>query len=129
MLRVLKWWCDAQVPACREFLAKIFQELSLHKSPCVKERTPSAPCVLYIVGGFSHGSLDLFEGFTVAENKWTSFAPLPKSRSGLGGAALGKKGFSFSSSFACILSMKPGFYVEGMSQEKQANDLIQLRIF
>nr|CAH0100223.1 unnamed protein product [Daphnia galeata] len=82
--------CDIlrKVPACREHLAKIFQELSLHKSPCVPQRTPSAPCVLYIVAGFSRRSLNLFEAFSVNENKWLTLPPLPKSLSGLGGAFL-----------------------------------------
>jgi kelch-like protein 19 len=69
-------------------LAKIFQELSLHKSPCVKQRTPSL-CILYVVGGFSNRSLDLLEGFIASDRTWKSLAPLPKSRSGLGGAFLG----------------------------------------
>ena len=84
-----------QVPACREHLAKIFQELSLHKSPCVPQRTPSAPCVLYIVAGFSRRSLNLFEAFSVNENKWLTLPPLPKSLSGLGGAFLRTKRIIF----------------------------------
>ncbi|XP_057375527.1 kelch-like ECH-associated protein 1 [Daphnia carinata] len=82
--------CDIlkKVPACREHLAKNFQELSLHKSPCVPQRTPSAPCVLYIVAGFSRRSINLFEAFSASESRWLPLTPLPKSRSGLGGAFL-----------------------------------------
>ena len=86
-----------QVPACREHLAKIFKELSLHKSPCVKQRTPSVPCILYLVAGFSRRSINLLEAFSVVDNKWVPLCPLPKSRSGLGGAFLGKL-----NSFPCI---------------------------
>jgi len=82
-----------QVPACREHLAKIFKELSLHKSPCVKQRTPSAPCILYLVAGFSRRSINLLEAFSVVDNKWIPLCPMPKSRSGLGGAFLGKYSF------------------------------------
>jgi len=83
--------CDLlrKVPACREHLAKIFKELSLHKSPCVKQRTPSAPYILYLVAGFSRRSINLLEAFSVVDNKWVPLCPMPKSRSGLGGAFLG----------------------------------------
>jgi len=83
--------CDIlrKVPACREHLAKIFKELSLHKLPCVKQRTPSAPCIIYILAGFSRRSINILEAFSVADKKWVPLSPMPTSRSGLGGTFLG----------------------------------------
>ena len=105
--------CDNfQVPACREHLYKIFQELSLHKSPCVPQRTPSAPCVLYIVAGFSRRSLSLFEAFSFGDNRWQTLEPLPKPRSGLGGAILREQSNSFTSFSFCFHNVIDSLQVE-----------------
>ncbi|CAL4103866.1 unnamed protein product, partial [Meganyctiphanes norvegica] len=76
-------------PRCREYLAKIFEDLTLHKPPKERERTPNAPCVIYIVGGYSNRqSLDTLECYDVEESRWTQLSRLPVARSGLGAAYL-----------------------------------------
>ena len=82
--------CDVlkKMPACREYLAQIFKDLTLHKRSVVKERTPNTPRVIYIAGGFFTHSLDLMEGYNVDDNTWTKHARLLVPRSGLGGAFL-----------------------------------------
>ncbi|XP_014206731.1 kelch-like ECH-associated protein 1 [Copidosoma floridanum] len=82
--------CDVlkKVPACREYLAKIFKDLTLHKRPVVKERTPNTPRIIYIAGGFFNSSIDRMEGFNVDDKTWTECAKLLVPRSGLGGAFL-----------------------------------------
>ncbi|XP_043285498.1 kelch-like ECH-associated protein 1B isoform X2 [Venturia canescens] len=82
--------CDVlkKVPACREYLAQIFKDLTLHKKPIVKERTPNTPRVIYIAGGFYKNSLDILEGYNADDKTWTQHAKLIVPRSGLGGAFL-----------------------------------------
>ncbi|XP_020298839.1 kelch-like ECH-associated protein 1 isoform X1 [Pseudomyrmex gracilis] len=82
--------CDVlkKVPACREYLAQIFKDLTLHKKPIVKERTPNTPRVIYIAGGFFKNSLDVLEGYNADDKTWTQHAKLIVPRSGLGGAFL-----------------------------------------
>ncbi|KAL6437290.1 hypothetical protein ACFW04_005064 [Cataglyphis niger] len=82
--------CDVlkKVPACREYLAQIFKDLTLHKKPIVKERTPNTRRVIYIAGGFFKHSLDVLEGYNADDKTWTQHAKLIVPRSGLGGAFL-----------------------------------------
>ncbi|XP_012258058.2 kelch-like ECH-associated protein 1B isoform X2 [Athalia rosae] len=82
--------CDVlkKVPACREYLAQIFKDLTLHKKPVVKERTPNTPRVIYIAGGFLRHSLDVLEGYNADDKIWSQHARLTVPRSGLGGAFL-----------------------------------------
>ncbi|MCL4133496.1 UNVERIFIED_CONTAM: hypothetical protein GTU68_063714 [Idotea baltica] len=70
-----------KVPACREYLAKIFKDLSLHKPPREKKRMPNASCVIYIVGGYSNRqSLDTLECYDVEECRWRQLSKLPVAR-------------------------------------------------
>lgn len=87
--------CDMirKLPACREYLAQIFTDLTLHKRPSVKERTPNSPRIIYVAGGYLSHSLDTFEGFNVDDGTWTTLAKLTIPRSGLGVAFL--KGVCF----------------------------------
>ncbi|KAH0947478.1 hypothetical protein HN011_012205 [Eciton burchellii] len=82
--------CDVlkKVPACREYLAQIFKDLTLHKKPVVKERTPNTPRVIYIAGGFLKQSLDVFESYNADDKTWSQHAKMSVSRSGLAGAFL-----------------------------------------
>ncbi|XP_026472382.1 kelch-like ECH-associated protein 1 isoform X2 [Ctenocephalides felis] len=82
--------CDVlkKVPACREYLARIFKDLTLHKRPVVKERTPNTPRVIYVAGGYLRSSLDILEGYNVDDRSWISLPKLTVPRSGLGGAFL-----------------------------------------
>lgn len=51
--------CDVlqKVPACREYLAKIFEDLTLHKRPSVKERKPNTTRMIFVAGGYFRHSL------------------------------------------------------------------------
>jgi hypothetical protein len=59
--------CDVlrKVPACREYLAKIFKDLTLHKRPIVKERKPNTTRMIFVAGGYFQHSLDILEGYNV----------------------------------------------------------------
>lgn len=82
-----------QAPACKEYLAKIFKDLTLHKCTIEKERTPNIPRVIYVAGGYLRKSLDIVEGFNVDDKTWKKMDSLAMPRSGLGGAFL--KGMFF----------------------------------
>ncbi|XP_047986371.1 kelch-like ECH-associated protein 1B [Leguminivora glycinivorella] len=77
-----------KVPACREYLAKIFQDLTLHKKPVVKERRPNTPRIIYVAGGYYRHSIDVFEAFNLDDGCWTTLPRLTVPRSGLGAAFL-----------------------------------------
>ncbi|CAB3243823.1 unnamed protein product [Arctia plantaginis] len=77
-----------KVPACREYLAKIFKDLTLHKKPVVKERRPNTPRIIYVAGGYFRHSIDLFEAFNLDDNSWTTLPRLTVPRSGLGAVFL-----------------------------------------
>ncbi|XP_001359086.4 kelch-like ECH-associated protein 1B isoform X1 [Drosophila pseudoobscura] len=82
--------CDVlrKVPACREYLAKIFKDLTLHKCPGVKERTPNTTRMIFVAGGFFRHSLDILEAYNVDDKTWTTLPNLRIPRSGLGAAFL-----------------------------------------
>ncbi|KAM3962904.1 kelch like ECH associated protein 1 [Aphomia sociella] len=77
-----------KVPACREYLAKIFKDLTLHKKPVVKERRPNTPRIIYVAGGYFRHSIGVFEAFNLDDNCWTTLPTLTVPRSGLGAAFL-----------------------------------------
>lgn len=77
-----------KAPACREYLARIFKDLTLHKKSVVKVRTPNTPRMIFISGGYFQHSLDLLEGYNVDEKTWTTLPRLRVPRSGLGAAFL-----------------------------------------
>lgn len=74
------------MPQCRDYLSGVFQDLTLHKKPCDKQRVPNAPHVIYIAGGYLRHSLSNMECFNVDDQHWLTLAELPMPRSGLGGA-------------------------------------------
>ncbi|KAL1116712.1 hypothetical protein AAG570_005184 [Ranatra chinensis] len=78
--------CDVirKLPACREYLASIFKDLTLHKKVTVRERTPDTPRIIYIAGGYFKYSLDIMESFNVTLGTWSTLAKLTIPRSGLG---------------------------------------------
>ncbi|XP_050302107.1 kelch-like ECH-associated protein 1B isoform X2 [Anthonomus grandis grandis] len=82
--------CDVikKTPACREYLSKIFKDLTLHVRTAVKERTPNIPRVIYVAGGYLKQSLDILEGFNVDDKTWIRLDRLIIPRSGLGCAFL-----------------------------------------
>ncbi|KAL3269337.1 hypothetical protein HHI36_008409 [Cryptolaemus montrouzieri] len=77
-----------KAPACKEYLAKIFKDLTLHKRTKERERTPNIPRVIYVAGGYLRQSLDIVEGFNVDDKTWHKMDSLAIPRSGLGGAFL-----------------------------------------
>jgi kelch-like protein 19 len=77
-----------KAPACREYLARIFEDLTLHKRPVVKERTPNTTRMIFVAGGYFKHSLDMLEGFNVDDKTWVTLPKLTVPRSGLGGAFL-----------------------------------------
>lgn len=82
--------CDVlkKTPACREYLARIFKDLTLHKKLVVKERTPNTPRIIYVAGGYFRHSLNILEGYNVDDKTWHTLDSLTVPRSGLGGAFL-----------------------------------------
>lgn len=82
--------CDVlrKAPACREYLASIFKDLTLHKRAMVKERKPNATRMIFVAGGYFRHSLDILEAFNVDDQTWTSLPALRVPRSGLGAAFL-----------------------------------------
>lgn len=82
--------CDVlkKVPACREYLASIFKELTLHKRSVVRERNPNTTRMIFVAGGYLRQSLDVVEGFNVDDQRWVQLPSLRGPRSGLGAAFL-----------------------------------------
>ncbi|KAH1017837.1 hypothetical protein HUJ05_008431 [Dendroctonus ponderosae] len=82
--------CDVikKTPACKEYLTKIFKDLTLHVRTAVKERTPNIPRVIYVAGGYFKQSLDILEGFNIDDKTWIKLDRLIVPRSGLGCAFL-----------------------------------------
>ncbi|XP_037081390.1 translation initiation factor IF-2-like [Pollicipes pollicipes] len=58
-------------------------QLTLHRTQGIKERTPNAPCVIYVAGGYLRFSLDKMECYAPCDRVWHELAPLPDARSGL----------------------------------------------
>ncbi|KAL9694012.1 hypothetical protein quinque_013297 [Culex quinquefasciatus] len=77
-----------RAPACREYLAKIFEDLTLHKRPAVKERKPNTTRMIFVAGGYFRHSLDMLEGYNVDDKVWITLPKLTVPRSGLGAAFL-----------------------------------------
>ncbi|XP_007897069.2 kelch-like ECH-associated protein 1A [Callorhinchus milii] len=67
---------------CRDFLARIFQEMALNKPlPPTKLRGNQ---LIYVAGGYLHNSLRWMEAFSPRTSQWIKLADLPEPRSGLG---------------------------------------------
>ncbi|XP_052864854.1 kelch-like ECH-associated protein 1B [Anopheles cruzii] len=77
-----------KAPGCREYLAKIFQDLTLHKRPAVRERKPNTTRMIFVAGGYYKHSLDMLEGYNVDDKVWLTLPKLTVPRSGLGAAFL-----------------------------------------
>ncbi|XP_049285643.1 kelch-like ECH-associated protein 1B isoform X1 [Anopheles funestus] len=77
-----------RAPGCREYLAKIFQDLTLHKRPAVRERKPNTTRMIFVAGGYYKHSLDMLEGYNVDDKVWLTLPKLTVPRSGLGAAFL-----------------------------------------
>ncbi|XP_035895862.1 kelch-like ECH-associated protein 1B isoform X2 [Anopheles stephensi] len=77
-----------RAPGCREYLAKIFHDLTLHKRPAVRERKPNTTRMIFVAGGYYKHSLDMLEGYNVDDKVWLTLPKLTVPRSGLGAAFL-----------------------------------------
>ncbi|XP_052903109.1 kelch-like ECH-associated protein 1B [Anopheles moucheti] len=77
-----------RAPGCREYLAKIFEDLTLHKRPAVRERKPNTTRMIFVAGGYYKHSLDMLEGYNVDDKVWLTLPKLTVPRSGLGAAFL-----------------------------------------
>uniref|UniRef100_A0A3Q3GS94 Kelch-like ECH-associated protein 1b n=1 Tax=Kryptolebias marmoratus TaxID=37003 RepID=A0A3Q3GS94_KRYMA len=71
-------------PQCKDYLAQIFQDLTLHKPtkaiPC---RTPKVPQLIYTAGGYFRQSLSYLEAYNPCTGAWLRLADLQVPRSGL----------------------------------------------
>ncbi|XP_078488587.1 kelch-like ECH-associated protein 1 [Ciona intestinalis] len=70
-------------PRCREYLAHVFKELTLHKPVGHKPRAPDIGQVIYVAGGYLRHSLPYMECFHPEENMWLRLRDLPMPRSGI----------------------------------------------
>lgn len=77
-----------RVPACREYLAQVFEDLTLHKRPSVNERKPNTTRMIFVAGGYFRHSLDMLESYNVDDDVWNTLPNLTVPRSGLGAAFL-----------------------------------------
>ncbi|KAL2096987.1 hypothetical protein ACEWY4_006194 [Coilia grayii] len=72
--------------SCKDFLSKIFQEMSLRKP------LPPAPLrgtqLIYVAGGYRQQSLASMEAFDPARGAWLKLAEMPSPCSGLGACVL-----------------------------------------
>lgn len=74
---------------CQDYLAQIFQDLTLHKLTRPQERSPNVPQFIYVAGGYFRQSLNFLEAYSPMEGEWLSLAPLELPRSGLAGCVVG----------------------------------------
>ncbi|XP_009464662.1 PREDICTED: kelch-like ECH-associated protein 1, partial [Nipponia nippon] len=74
----------------KDYLAQIFQDLTLHKPtqvlPC---RTPKVGQLIYTAGGYYRQSLSYLEAYNPRDGSWIRLADLQTPRSGLGGCVVG----------------------------------------
>ncbi|XP_020654350.1 kelch-like ECH-associated protein 1 [Pogona vitticeps] len=75
---------------CKDYLVKIFQDLTLHKPtkdvPC---RTPKVGQLIYTAGGYFRHSLSYLEAYNPCDGSWIRLADLQVPRSGLAGCVVG----------------------------------------
>lgn len=75
---------------CKDYLVKIFQELTLHKPtqvmPC---RAPKVGRLIYTAGGYFRQSLSYLEAYNPSDGTWLRLADLQVPRSGLAGCVVG----------------------------------------
>lgn len=77
-------------PQCKDYLAQIFQDLTLHKpTKVISCRTPKVPQLLYIAGGYFRQSLSYLEAYNPCAGRWLRLADLQVPRSGLAACVIG----------------------------------------
>lgn len=71
-------------PQCKDYLAQIFQDLTLHKpNKAISWRTPKVPQLIYTAGGYFRQSLSYLEAYNPCTGAWLRLADLQVPRSGL----------------------------------------------
>ncbi|NXN96966.1 KEAP1 protein, partial [Rhinopomastus cyanomelas] len=76
----------------KDYLAQIFQDLTLHRpppAPGLPSRTPKVGQLIYAAGGYFRQSLSFLEAFNPRDGSWVRLADLQLPRSGLGGCVVG----------------------------------------
>ncbi|XP_059588215.1 kelch-like ECH-associated protein 1 [Alligator mississippiensis] len=75
---------------CQDYLAQIFQDLTLHKpTQRLPSRTPKVGQLIYAVGGYYRQSLGFLEAYNPHDGAWLRLADLEVPRSGLASCAVG----------------------------------------
>lgn len=72
--------------SCKDFLSKIFQDMTLHKPLPPKPHRGTK--LIYIAGGYKQHSLTSMEAFDPRNNAWLKLAPMAQPCSGLGACVL-----------------------------------------
>lgn len=74
----------------KDYLAQIFQDLTLHKpTQVLPGRAPKVGQLIYTAGGYYRQSLGYLEAFNPRDGSWVRLADLQVPRSGLGGCVVG----------------------------------------
>ncbi|XP_068277830.1 kelch-like ECH-associated protein 1 isoform X2 [Nyctibius grandis] len=74
----------------KDYLAQIFQDLTLHKpTQLAPSRTPKVAQLIYTAGGYYRQSLSSLEAYNPRDGSWLRLADLHVPRSGLGGCVVG----------------------------------------
>ncbi|XP_019364268.1 PREDICTED: kelch-like ECH-associated protein 1 [Gavialis gangeticus] len=75
---------------CQDYLAQIFQDLTLHKpTQRLPSRTPKVGQLIYAAGGYYRQSLGFLEAYNPHDGAWLRLADLEVPRSGLASCAVG----------------------------------------
>uniref|UniRef100_A0A674KC25 Kelch like ECH associated protein 1 n=1 Tax=Terrapene triunguis TaxID=2587831 RepID=A0A674KC25_9SAUR len=75
---------------CKDYLAQIFQELTLHKpTKGMATRAPKVGQLIYTAGGYFRQSLSYLEAYNPCDGSWLRLADLQVPRSGLAGCVVG----------------------------------------
>ena len=72
-----------RAPLCKAYLQRICQDQLLHRRCPDKRRKPSAPPVVYTIGGYLRHSLANVECYNPESQEWFKLANLPMPRSGV----------------------------------------------
>lgn len=71
--------------SCKDFLSKIFQDMTLRKLPPAPNRGTQ---LIYVAGGYQQHSLALMEAYDPSRNMWLKLADMVSPCSGLGACSL-----------------------------------------
>ena len=82
--------CDLlrKVPECKEYLKRIYDDLTLHRRFNERRRKPAAPPVIYSAGGYLRHSISNCECYNPVTEQWYKLADLQQPRSGVGACVI-----------------------------------------